>query len=167
MKLYFNSEKNEYELLINRRENSISVRGKEYSIDMQELGFGRYSLIVNNKSYNLMHNVNDKYHYLTVDNNYFILTMEDEHERKIREMFKNVKKSQKDQVVKAAIPGLVVKIMAAQGELVEEGTPLLILEAMKMENIIKAACACRVQKILVREKDTVQINQALIRLEVK
>jgi biotin carboxyl carrier protein len=35
---------------------------------------------------------------------------------------------------------------------------------MKMENIIKAACACRVQEISVKEKETVQLNQPLIKL---
>jgi biotin carboxyl carrier protein len=165
MKFYVNIEDKIYELSLNEREKEITLNGKRYHADIQDLGFGRYSLLINNKSYRFTRSMDENYHYVSVDNNFFAVTVEDEQQRRIREMFKAGKKSQKNQVVKASIPGLVVKIMVAQDELVEEGTPLLILEAMKMENIIKAACSCRVQKIFVKEKDTVQINQALIQLE--
>ena len=40
--------------------------------------------------------------------------------------------------IRAPMPGLVLEIMAKTGDKVEKGTPILILEAMKMENILKA-----------------------------
>ncbi len=165
MKLYVSSENKTFELILNNgQENHLQIDGKTYRYDLRELGFGRYSLILNNRSYKFVLRKTDGFHHLQVDNNHFILTVEDEHRRKIKELFKNVRKGPQTQVIKAPIPGLVVKIAAEQGQDVEEGAPLLILEAMKMENIIKAPCACRVQEIAVQEKETVQINQPLIKL---
>ena len=165
MKLYVNSENNEFEMILNNgQENHLRVNGKTHSYDLLDLGFGRYSLILDNKSYKFLYNKNESIHHLQVDNNHFILSVEDEHKRKIKELFNNVRKGPQVQVIKAPIPGLVVKITAEEGTVVEEGIPLLILEAMKMENIIKATCACRVQEIAVKEKETVQINQPLIKL---
>ena len=165
MKLYVNSENNEFELTLNNgQENQLQANGKIHHYDLLDLGFGRYSLILDNRSYKFLHHKNENVHHVQVDNNHFILSLEDEHKRKIKELFKNVHKGPQVQVIKAPIPGLVVKIIAEEGGMVEEGAPLLILEAMKMENIIKAACACRVQEISVKEKETVQLNQPLVKL---
>ena len=67
-------------------------------------------------------------------------------------------------VIKAPIPGVVIKINVQEGDSIAKGDPLLILEAMKMENIIKADCDCRVDKVLAAEGEAVQQDQELIQL---
>jgi len=57
---------------------------------------------------------------------------------------------------------LILKVLVEEGQKVAEGTPLLILEAMKMENIYKASAAVEVSKILVKETQAVEKNQELI-----
>ncbi len=165
MKIYVNSANSEFEIDLNDNlENRILVNDNEYQYDLLELGGRRYSLLLNNKSYTLHHIRNETNHHLQVDNNHFILAVEDEHQRKIKKLFKNVTAVPQIQIIKAPIPGLVIKIIAQEGCVVEAGAPLLILEAMKMENIIKATCACRVNEIAVKEKQTVEINQPLLKL---
>ncbi len=56
-----------------------------------------------------------------------------------------------DQDLIAQFPGKVRKILVAEGEQVAEGTPLVLLEAMKMEFSVKAPFAGKIEKILVRE----------------
>lgn len=68
-------------------------------------------------------------------------------------------------VVKAPMPGLVVKIEVAVGERVKAGQGLMILEAMKMENEIKAPSAGVVKEILVAERQAVEKNAVLLKLE--
>ncbi len=68
------------------------------------------------------------------------------------------------QQLKAAMPGLVLKVMVTPGQTVEKGTPLLVLEAMKMENIIKAPTAATIKAIHVAAGQAVEKGQLLISL---
>jgi len=63
------------------------------------------------------------------------------------------------------ISGKVVKIMAAQGDIVEKGQDLLIIEAMKMEHKIKAPYPGKVKAVNFKVDDKVDIGQLLVDLE--
>ncbi|MGV6812588.1 MAG: acetyl/propionyl/methylcrotonyl-CoA carboxylase subunit alpha [Brevirhabdus sp.] len=67
--------------------------------------------------------------------------------------------------IEAPMPGLVKAIMAAQGDEVEEGAPLAVLEAMKMEHTLTAPRAGRVAEVLVEEGAQVEAGALLITLE--
>lgn len=62
----------------------------------------------------------------------------------------------------AAMPGLVVRISAQIGQTVRRGDPLLILEAMKMENEVRAPADGTVREIKVCERDSVEKGTQLI-----
>lgn len=64
--------------------------------------------------------------------------------------------------VKAPMPGLIVDLKVNVGDSVNAGDPLLVLEAMKMENILKAAGAGTVKSIKVKKGDSVEKGQTLI-----
>ncbi len=64
----------------------------------------------------------------------------------------------------ASMPGQVSRVLVAEGESVQRGQPLIILEAMKMEIKIAAPHAGRVAKILVRQGQVVDRGQGLIDL---
>ena len=64
--------------------------------------------------------------------------------------------------IRAAMPGKVVKVLCKVGEVVKLGQPLLIIEAMKMENELRAAGAGKVESIAVREGQTVDGGQSLL-----
>jgi biotin carboxyl carrier protein len=64
----------------------------------------------------------------------------------------------------ASMPGQVAKLLASEGDVVERGQTLLILEAMKMEIKIAAPHAGRVLKVLVRQGQVVDRGQGLIEL---
>jgi biotin carboxyl carrier protein len=67
--------------------------------------------------------------------------------------------------VKATLPGLVVAVVVAAGDEVEEGAPLLTIEAMKMQNEVRAPRAGRVADVSVRSGQTVATGAPLLRLE--
>lgn len=69
----------------------------------------------------------------------------------------------KDKVA-SPMPGAVVKINSVEGAEVKAGEVLLVLEAMKMENEIKAEADCIVKTIHVKEKASVDKGQLLITL---
>jgi biotin carboxyl carrier protein len=64
--------------------------------------------------------------------------------------------------IKAPMPGSILSIVVKEGAEVAKGDPLLILEAMKMENMIKSPGDGIIDKILVGEKESVEKNQVLI-----
>lgn len=67
--------------------------------------------------------------------------------------------------VKSPMPGLVVKINVAVGDTVSVGQGILVLEAMKMQNEIKSAVAGVVKEIKVSERQPVDKNQLLLKIE--
>jgi biotin carboxyl carrier protein len=67
--------------------------------------------------------------------------------------------------IRATLPGLVVAIEASDGASVAEGDPLLTIEAMKMQNEVRAPRAGRVASIGVAVGETVASGQVLLRLQ--
>lgn len=64
--------------------------------------------------------------------------------------------------VTAPMPGKVLEVLVEPGHAVEEGQPLLVLEAMKMENVIKATVAGTVSGVPVHQGDAVEKGALLI-----
>ncbi|MHA2610482.1 MAG: biotin/lipoyl-containing protein [bacterium JZ-2024 1] len=69
------------------------------------------------------------------------------------------------EIVKAPIPGKISAIVVEEGQLVEEGEVLLLLEAMKMQNEIRSPRRGKVREILITEEEQVSLNQELVILE--
>ena len=67
-------------------------------------------------------------------------------------------------IISSAIPGKIVAIMAAEGENIEEGSVVIILEAMKMQNEIKAGIGGRVRKIMCKPGERVEANMPLMEI---
>jgi glutaconyl-CoA decarboxylase len=65
----------------------------------------------------------------------------------------------------APMPGVIVSIAVSVGAEVSSGAPLLVMEAMKMENSITAPRAGKVSKILVKAGQQVEGNQILLSIE--
>jgi len=64
--------------------------------------------------------------------------------------------------VKTQMPGRVVRLLVSEGDEVVEGQPVIVLEAMKMENELKSPCTGIVSRVCVGEGDQVQARSTLI-----
>lgn len=67
--------------------------------------------------------------------------------------------------VKAPMPGVILDIIASQNQEVAKGDPLLILEAMKMENMIKSPTDGKIKSIEVTKGQSVEKNALLIQFD--
>ncbi len=83
----------------------------------------------------------------------------------LKEMGFDALASKKIKELKAPMPGLVLEVIAKEGLEVKKGDALIILEAMKMENMIKAAGDGIVKKIHVIKGNAVEKSQVLITFE--
>ncbi len=157
--------KYEYELLEDESGFYLSRDGKRVDVELEALGDGRYSLIYNNMPYIVNLSKKQENMFVRVVGDQFQVLVEDERTRQVKELIKAVGGAHGEKVIKAPIPGLVVKVNAAPGEAFKEGDALLILEAMKMENLIKAPFDCEVLEVGVKEKDAVEQNAMLVKIK--
>jgi biotin carboxyl carrier protein len=83
----------------------------------------------------------------------------------IEKMGLNTLHSKKLSVMEAPMPGLVTSIKVAPGDHVTKGTTLLILEAMKMENVIAAPHEATIKEIKVKVGQAVERGFPLVEFE--
>ena len=76
----------------------------------------------------------------------------------------DLSKMQKVEPIKAPMPGLILKIMVEVGQTLKKGDPVLILEAMKMENVFKATSDATVKAINIQAGKAVEKGEILIEL---
>jgi biotin carboxyl carrier protein len=101
----------------------------------------------------------------TVDGWVFTVSLEDEPRALLREKAgQGAERSghQGSDVIKAQIPGRVVRLWVSEGDTVEAGQRLLAIEAMKMENEVRAPRAGTVEKIHVAADSSVELGSELL-----
>ena len=64
----------------------------------------------------------------------------------------------------APLPGMVLSVEVAPGDSARAGDTLLVLEAMKMENVISADSDCTIQAVHVQKGDKVEASQLLMEI---
>jgi biotin carboxyl carrier protein len=122
-----------------------------------------YHVISGNRSYNVkLLEQDDKAMTLTVNGNKYVVNLEDPYDLLLNELGLSFGKAGLLEDIKAPMPGKVIDLMVNSGDAVEKDQPLLILEAMKMENVLKAPADATIQTIKVDKQNTVDKNQVLI-----
>jgi len=146
----------------------VFLNGEETRPDLVFISPGKYHVLQDNISYNLEvmeSNIAEKRFKIRVNGKVYDLTLEDALDIQLKKMGMSAADGEKVDKVKAPMPGLVLQILVTPGQEVKKGDSLIILEAMKMENVIKSQGAGVVKNILIRQKDAVEKNQVLIEME--
>ena len=94
------------------------------------------------------------------------LEVVDERTRHIRSLTGGGAKAGGPAVLKAPMPGMVMKVAVEEGQRVEAGAALVVLEAMKMENELRAPAAAVVKGVKVKAGQAVEKGQVLVEFEV-
>lgn len=137
-------------------------------LDIIPIDNHRFHILKGNVSYTaeiVEANHADKSFVILVNGTEHTVQISDSYDLLVQKMGLNLSSSSKMNDLKAPMPGLVLDILAEVGQSFEKGTPLLILEAMKMENIIKATGEGVVKSITVNKGDAVDKGQVLLELE--
>ncbi len=93
------------------------------------------------------------------------VAVEDERARAVRELAGTPDPAAGGRSLRAPMPGLVVRVLVEPGQEVEAGTPLVVVEAMKMENELRAEAGGRVTEVPVEEGQTVNQDDLLVAFE--
>lgn len=138
------------------------------NLDILPVGIDKFHVLNHGKSFlvEVTSTLNDaKLFYVTVNGNKYPAKIEDEYDQLIQTMGLGNKAQHKMKTVKAPMPGLILNILVEPGQEIHIGTPLAILEAMKMENVLKAEGEGVVKVILVNKGTAVDKGQILIEME--
>lgn len=149
-------------------QGSWQIAGSTVPTSMVKLPDGSFSIIRDGKSYVARIEEVDretKTVVLRIGEKPYTVSIEEPLDRLLKEMGIDNSSAQKAGSVKAPMPGLILRILVAPGQAIEKGDGLIVLEAMKMENVLKATAAGTVKAVHAQEKTTVEKGAVLIELE--
>ncbi|MEP4533526.1 MAG: acetyl-CoA carboxylase biotin carboxyl carrier protein subunit [Cyclobacteriaceae bacterium] len=141
--IFLNNEAREYEVIqISSNLYTLSMKNQVHEIEILSI-------------------TNDNYE-LKIDGVFLSAELLDHQKQILKALGIEVAAEEKVDNVVSPMPGSIIEISCSTGDEVEKGTPLLILEAMKMENVIKSPAAGTIKEIKVSIGESVEKNQVLL-----
>ncbi len=163
-----------YQATVNGKKFQIEWDGKKsegilnsnpFTVDIKNIAEGKSHWLHNNKSYNVevvQLDADTKSVTIKVNGNPYTVDLKDRYDDLIKSLGMESGDKSKVAVLKAPMPSMVLDILVNEGDAIEKDTPLLILEAMKMENVIKSPTAGSIKKIVAVKGNAVEKNAVLI-----
>ncbi|WP_455497330.1 biotin/lipoyl-containing protein [Coprobacter sp.] len=144
----------------------LSIDGKPYDVDIVMAENGICSILHNGKSYNaeIIRSESGKNYKVNTHFSSYSIDIIDT-QTKYLSTRKKEEEKQDDKIV-SPMPGKIIKIMVNEGDKVNAGDTVLVIEAMKMQSNFKVNSDCIIKEILVKEGDSVNNDQILIRLDL-
>jgi len=144
----------------------IDIDGNRYDVDIVMVEKGVYSILFNGHSYNveLIEGDSSKKYIVNTFAKTFNVEIIDAESKYISNRNQGME-AEEENIVASPMPGKVVKIPVKVGEQVAAGQTLVVVEAMKMQSEFKASHDKTVIEILVKEGDTVNAHQVMMKLE--
>lgn len=156
---------NKYDFNFEKTQGIWQLEGKDIAFDMIEINKTNFSVIKDNKSYNVEivnHNAIEKSFQIKVNQTIYNLTVKDKYDELLHQLGLDKAMVSKVSNIKAPMPGLVLNILVEDGQEIKKGDALIVLEAMKMENILKSPTDGKVKKVAVKKGVAVEKGQILI-----
>jgi biotin carboxyl carrier protein len=123
-----------------------------------------YSLIVNGESFEGYVYPDEDGWQVLLQGQFYQVHVEDEREKSLKTAMHGTVRSGAEFVLKAPMPGLVVSVLVSEGQAVEKGQTLVILESMKMQNELRAPNAGKVARLRIKAGESVEQKQTLLNL---
>ena len=141
----------------------IVIDGKERIVDGRQLSAHMYSLLVEDQSFTIDVTEKDDQYTVSCEGKTFQFSLLDE--RRALRPGEGGSSGVGDTEVRSLMPGKIVEILVSVGDEVGQDQGVLIMEAMKMENEVRASTAGTVTAILVAEGQAVEAGELLLELE--
>jgi biotin carboxyl carrier protein len=138
----------------------VSVGETSYNVTAEFIGREEILLNVDGRIFNVIVHSNSSAHTVFINGRLFRVE-----KRSALQGLREGRGPLKKRDVKITMPGRIVQVLAAQGDEVKEGQPILVLEAMKMQNEIKAPQAGQLGRVRFRVGDYVEAGAILFSVE--
>lgn len=144
-------------------ERRVSVDGVVYQVDFMPVGDQPvYSLVVNGESVDAHVYPNEDVWQVLFRGSLYTANVEDEREKRLRAALAGRVAEHQDFHLKAPMPGMVVSIPVQEGQLVQKGNVLVILESMKMQNELRSPRDGKVVRVRIKVGDRVEQKETLL-----
>jgi biotin carboxyl carrier protein len=156
---------NKYDYKVENKGDKLLINDEKTDADIVQHGLSAYHIIHNMGSYNaevVTFDREAKTAEIKVNGTIYTVTAKDQFDVLLDKLGLSSLNNAKISEVKAPMPGLVLKVFVNEGSEVKKGDNLFILEAMKMENIIKSPADVTVKSIKIKPGDKVEKGQVLI-----
>jgi biotin carboxyl carrier protein len=150
------------------KNNEVWLNDTKVDADWLPIGKDKFHVLVNQQSITIEvmgFDETGKQLTLMVNGQKKVVLVQDQFDALLKQLGMDKMVTSKINEVKAPMPGLVLRVLVTEGQAVKKGDALLVLEAMKMENIIKAAGEGVVKTIKVEPKLAVDKNQVMLVME--
>ncbi len=154
----------EYEVTV-ASDGSVSVNGQPGEIDIRPIGENTFSVLIDNVSTQITARGGGNHYDVLLGNNQVDAYVESTRDRLLKKYVTSSPGASRRYEIHAPMPALVVRVEVAEGDSVKEGQGLIVLEAMKMENEIKAYQNGRVKEVYVIKGKPVEKGELLMLLE--
>ena len=161
-----------YSVTVNNKRFAVEKTGKDILVDGSKLEWdlqpidGHTShLLLDNASYKVelvQIDRQEKTVSLKLNNKLAKIALKDRFDLLLEKLGMNTTVSSAVVNIKAPMPGLILEINVQAGDFIKKGDPVLVLEAMKMENVLKSSGDGEIKEVLVRPGSSVEKNQVLI-----
>lgn len=147
--------------------NKVLVNDKELNVVLNQPTSGEYQLVLPNKVvYPLVETGEGRKDLkVTIKGNEYETSLKDEYDQLLESMGLDQMMGSKQSDLKAPMPGLVLDVLVTPGTTVPKGEPILILEAMKMENMIKSPIEGVIKEVMVEKGQAVEKNSVMVTFE--
>lgn len=155
-------------LQVDLEKEKVILDGTEIDFNSVETSNGDFHILSNNRSFSAEIVSVDKVKKeveVKVNNSSYKVSLKDQMDTLLEQLGMDAIDDNKTENLTAPMPGLILEIAVEKGQEVEKGDKLVILEAMKMENVIKASGAGVVNDIKVKVGDSVENGQKMITFE--
>ncbi|MCH8558794.1 MAG: biotin/lipoyl-binding protein [Balneolia bacterium] len=146
--------------------NEATIGESKIAYSFERLDHSRYVLRVGTESHILSNvTINETQMEFTLDGEWYQADVKDDQMLLLDRLGFKVGSKSGEGVLKAPMPGKIVSVLADEGSEVQQGDPIIILEAMKMENELKAPSSGIIKKISVSAGESVEKNVTLLEIE--
>lgn len=142
----------------------VAVDGGEFFVDGRKTAHNNYSLIVDNRSFEVDVDISEDEYRVLVDGRNYHIQLIDERRMRMGE-FQSGLELQGRQEVSVPMPGKVIAVLVAEKERVEKGQGLVIVEAMKMENEVRSPIAGEIKEVRVKTGESLEAGDILLVVE--
>jgi biotin carboxyl carrier protein len=147
-----------------RNDGSVWVDGKRREVDFLALGPALYSIIMDTIQHEVVVEGAEDSVEVLLNGRLYTGTVLDERSQLMRSRRGGLEADSGEVTIRAPMPGLIAAVLCSEGDAVEAGQTLVILESMKMQNELKAPRAGTVQRVSVAANQTVEQRKVLITL---
>ena len=150
---------------LEKKDGRLLINGERADADIQQLQPSIFHVLNDLKSYNtevVSFDRETKTAEMKVNGTIYKVEAKDQFDILLDQLGMSAINSARVSEIKAPMPGLVLKLFVNEGTEVKKGDNLFILEAMKMENIIKSPADVIVKSVKIKPGDKVEKNQVLL-----